>query len=229
MPKFEPCDIACLIPTLMRPKGLERVLGSLWITASEVDCVVSCDPDDTEAQKIASDYGGQVVILGQKRGGCMTAWNEALRAAPEYKAYILGSDDQYYTDGWLEATFRGLEKINYSGLVAFNDGRKDASKFTATAFLVTRDFMIEYMGGVIAIPVYECDFTDLETDRIARKANKWVWAKDALVVHDWHGYKNDPLFDETYRLASEKRWRMKAIYEDREKKGFPITWEPIIK
>jgi hypothetical protein len=225
---LQPSEIACLIPTLFRPAGLTRVLKSLKETAPEVHCVVARDPDDTEAFVIASLFGAQIVTMPEKRMGCHPPWNAALRAAPDYQAYILGADDFYFTPGWLEETLRVLEtELHGSGLVGFNDMRKNALKHCTTHFLVTRDFIIDYQGGVMAFECYQCDYTDLESDRRARRAGKWAWAQNARVPHDWRG-KVD-LDDIAYKLARPKRDAQEAIYKAREAAGFPDDQEPILK
>ena len=158
----------------------------------------------------------------------MKPWNAALRAAPDYQAYILGADDMYFCPGWLEETLRVLEtELHGSGLVGFNDMRKNAYQHCVTHFLATRDFLIQYHGGVLAFEAYACDFTDMESDRRARRAGKWAWAKEAHVPHVWMGKADKD--DISYQLAAAKRPAQKAIYEAREKAGFPDDMERILK
>ena len=224
---LQPSEIACLIPTLMRPAGLRRVLQSLVDTAPEIHCVVARDPDDEEAKNIAKEFKAQLVTMPEKRMGCMKPWNEALRATPDYQAYILGADDMYFTKGWLEETLKVLEEeLHGSGFVGFNDMRKNAYQHCATHFLATRDFIVKYNGGVMAFNCYTCDYTDMESDQRARRAGKWAWAKEAHVPHIWLG-KID-LDDISYALAKPKRPAMRAIYEAREAAGFPDDFPPVL-
>jgi hypothetical protein len=66
--------------------------------------------------------------------------------------YFLGSDDIVFEEGWLSVTLGVLKsQLNGSGLVGVNDG---TGKFErtgwATQYLMTKDFIIEENGGVLA-------------------------------------------------------------------------------
>jgi hypothetical protein len=148
----------------------------------------------------------------------------ALRAFPDADAYVLGSDDAIFQPGWYEATMQALEQIGGSGLVGFNDGRKD-KRALAVHYLMTRDFIIEHHGGVMAVPHYRSWGLDTEACQRAIAAGKYIKCLEAMVVHDWHG----PDGDETYRMGLEYRKNVKQIYERRRMAGFPDDFEPIIK
>jgi hypothetical protein len=78
----------------------------------------------------------------------------------------------------------------------------------------------------MAFEAYACDFTDMESDRRARNVGKWAWAKNAHVPHVWLGKADKD--DISYQLASAKRPAQKAIYDAREKAGFPNDFEAIL-
>jgi hypothetical protein len=223
---FTQSEVACLIPTLLRPFGLTRVLQSLKDTAPDIHCVVARDPDDEQAVHICTEYKTQLVTMPEKRLGCMKPWNKALRAAPDFKAYIVAADDLQFNPNWWQATVKALEKINWSGFVGFNDLRKNAYQTNATAYLMTRDFIVQYHCGVVVWECYACDFTDLESDLRARRAGKWIWAQDAFVPHLWLGKQDKD--DVSYKLAAERRPGQREIYEARLKAGFPDDQERII-
>lgn len=216
-------NIAILLPTLNRPDGLRRVIDSIEATAPEVAIVIAADGDDYEAHKIAVGYGARLVILREKRRGPAYAWNEALRAAPDYDAYVLGSDDCRFKPGWMETALTLLKQINGSGLVGLRSkagGHKDLAAF----YLMTRDFIIRHHGGVAAVPHYTSWFIDAEACGRAQLAGCYIKSKDVLVVHDWGG----PDGDETYRLASERREANKKLYKQRRADGFPDDFPPLI-
>ena len=217
--------IAVLLPTCHRPAGLRRALQTLKDTAPDLHPVVAAEADDSQAPIIAKEFGATFTVCPEPYRGCGAAWNTALRAAMDFDAYFLGSDDIIFMPGWIEAVLRAFEKLGGSGFVGINDCRKNAEKFCATHYLMTRDFIIDYNGGVAAAPCYACDYTDMEADRRARRAGKWIWAKDALVKHDWKG----PYGDETYRRATAVRSGMKSIYLEREKQNFPNNFPPILR
>jgi len=120
-----------------------------------------------------------------------------------------------------------LGKIGGDGLVAFNDGRKNAYKQGATEFLMTRNFIIEYNCGVMCFQCYACDFSDTESDRRARRVDKFIWAKDAHVDHLWEGTKRKPE-DIAYKLAAERREGQQQIFEARKAAGWPDDQERIL-
>jgi GT2 family glycosyltransferase len=216
--------VAALTPTLHRPEGLRRVLQSLKDTAPDVVAVVACDPDDHFAHTIAERYGAIHVTIQEARAGCAHAWNIALLAYPDADAYILGSDDAIFTPGWYEAALAALAKIGGSGLVGFNDRRKD-KKALAVHYMMTRDFIVEHHGGVMAVPHYKSWGLDTEACQRAIAAGKYIKCLEAIVIHDWRG----PSGDDTYRMGLEYRKNVKELYEAREAAGFPDDFEPIIK
>jgi hypothetical protein len=217
--------IAVLIPTIYRPAGLKRTLVTLQATAPECIAVVAAEKDDVEGQKMAERYGAIFTTCPEPLRGGAYAWNQALKAAPDFDAYFLGSDDIEFTPGWLEEVLRVLnDELCGSGFVGINDNRKNAKSFCATHYLMTRDFIIQYNGGVAAAPFYFCDWTDMEADRRARRANKWAWADKAIVRHIWMG----PAGDAAYQRAAARRKDVRPIYEDRERRGYPDDFEPII-
>jgi len=222
--------IAILTPTIYRPAGLHKSLSSLRDTTSHidnVDIVIAAEKDDDEARHIADKYDAIFTVCEEPLQGCAYAWNQAMKAALDYDAYFTGSDDIEYINGWLDEVLRVLAEppLNGSGFVGINDARKDARKFCATHYLMTRDFIIEHNGGVMAAPFYFANWTDMEADRRARKAGKWAWAEKAVVKHLWRG----PYGDTAYTRAYEARAEAKLVYEDRLKRGFPDDFEPIIK
>ena len=221
--------IAVLTPTINRPAGLRRSLKSLKATAPTCTPVVAAEKGDAQARNIAAEFGAIFTVVSEPLAGGAKAWNDALRAAPDFDAYFTGSDDIEYTPGWLEEVLRLLDvDLKGSGLVGINDnrwGRDKVEKMCATHYLMTRDFVIEHMGGVAAQPFYFCDWTDMEATARARRAGKFTWAEKAVVKHLWDGPKGDP----AYIRAAKMRPAVRLIWNDRKERGFPDDFEPIIK
>jgi glycosyltransferase involved in cell wall biosynthesis len=223
--------IAILIPTIYRPDGLRRSLQSLKDTTSHIDnvhAIVAAEDDDVDALTIAHEYRASFTICEKYRNGPAEGWNTALKAAIDYDAYFTGSDDIEFTPGWLDEVLRVLhDELNDSGLVGINDGRWKRAKvmqMCATHYLMTRDFIIDHMGGVAAQPFYHADFTDMEACARARRVGKFAWAENALVRHHWNG----PHGDLGYDRATEQRPRMKPLYEKRKEMNFPNDFEAIL-
>lgn len=215
--------VAALIPTLHRPAGLWRVLGSLEYTAPDVVRVVATDPDDQTAREIALAFHCVIAVCDANRLGCAHAWNTALKAYPDADLYVLGADDAIFTAGWLEAAIRALDSIGGDGLVGFNGQWKDSEM--SFHYMMTRNFIVEHHGGVAAVPHYFTWGVDTEACKRAMLAGKYTKAMDAVVLHDWKG----PHGDDTYRMGAERRGETKKIYYARERQKFPNDFEPIIR
>lgn len=229
--------IAILTPTIYRPAGLRRSLSSLmasldeeWLEANDIQVkiVIAAEKDDVEARAIAAEYKAVIAFCEEYRGGPASGWNTALAASPDCDAYFTGSDDIEYSPGWLEEVLRVLaDELRGSGLVGINDGRWKRDlvlRMCATHYLMTRDFIVKYNGGVAAAPFYHADYTDMEANARARRAGCWAWAEQALVRHHWGG----PQGDLGYKNASAKRPQMKPLYEKRKAAGFPDDFEAIL-
>lgn len=226
--------IAILTPTILRQEGLTRSLKTLRETTKHlnnhiIDIFVAAEKDDLKARIIADKYKAHISYCEEPRQGPAYAWNTALAAAPDYDAYFTGSDDIEYTAGWLDEVLRVLdEELHGSGLVGINDGRwgrEKVERMCATHYLMTRDFIVRYNGGVAAAPFYHADYTDMEANARARRAGCWAWAEKALVRHLWGG----PNGDEGYQNATRKRSQMRPLYEERKRLGFPNNFEPVIR
>ena len=215
--------IAALIPTLHRPEGLIRVLSSLRDTAPDVQIVVAVDDDDETAKHTARLFGAAVAVCKEPRQGCAYAWNTAMQSVANADIYIIGSDDCIFTEGWLEAALRALNKMGGSGLVGFNARWKKTD--VSFHYMMTRDFIIEHHGGVAAIPHYSSWCVDSEACERAMRAGKYVRALDAIVLHEWLG----PDGDETYRIAKARRTPNKDLFFRRQEQGFPDDFDPILR
>ena len=215
--------IAALIPTFYRPQGLTRVLLSLEETAPRVVPVVAVEADDHEGLEIALSFGAQVGICELPKQGCSYAWNTALKAYPSADVYVIGSDDSVFVTGWLEAALVALSSMGGSGLVGFNSHWKNTD--LAFHYMMTRDFMIKYHGGVAAVPHYSAWCVDDEACLRAKSAGKWKKALDSYVEHEWK--KNG--MDEGYILGKQRRNDNKKIFYERKARKFPDDFPPIIK
>jgi len=203
-------NIAILIPTYFRPQGLRKILQSLKDTSPLVHPVVVAEPDDTTAPLICKKFPATFTTCPPRRGAGYS-WNLALATAPNFDAYILGADDCYYLPGWYEAMIKCIDDNGGSGLFGLNDGTG------VQHYLMTRDFIIQHNGGVMAMPYYWGWYMDLESVARARRVGKCFFVIDAKMVHNWHGSATIiPKGDKT-------------LFDQRRKAGFPDDFPPILE
>jgi GT2 family glycosyltransferase len=217
--------VCILLPTLNRPDLLRRALENIRQTAPGVTVVVATDPDDPHSRERAKKYGCIVVICDGNRLGCHHAWNKALAAAPDNMlVFVLGADDSIYLPDWLEYALKTLDEMGDSGVVGFTGINERPNPYRATHYMMTRDFIIDYMGGVFVPPIYRNDYSDWHTCAVAVRAGKFRKSAGARIRHYWGG----PDGDDTYAIASKYRQASYEKFLEQEQLGFPITWEPII-
>lgn len=226
-------SVCVLLPTCHRPDGLRRALTSLRATAPECSCVVAVDPNDWDATAIVAAFGYGLAPTPANYCGCHVAWNCALRAAPpDALAFVLGADDDEFMPGWLDAALAALDTIGGSGVVGLEDDKvpgraaKDRPFFWASHFLMTRDFLVQHNGGVMAFEHYYANCTDKETCMRAMRVKKYVFAADAHITHHWRGAKQDA--DMTYKKSRPHYSASEAEYRRREALGFPDDFPPIL-
>jgi hypothetical protein len=228
--------ICVAIPTFFRPYGLRRVLQSIKDTSAfddvpglEVIASVVYEQDDTEAPAIIKSYVAIPAPCAIPRNGTSYCWNTAMAAAPDADAYFLGSDDLFFMLGcWTEAVKQ--VQAGY-GFVGFNDNdirelrvNKETCKVMRNPdyvchYLMTREFIIKYHGGVMCIPHYDGWWLDVEACDRAKRAGQFIHALDANIKHDWKGAAG-------HGGHYEKN---KKIYQERKAAGFPDDFTPVIQ
>ena len=114
--------------------------------------------------------------------GPSRAWNDAL-ALSNGDPVVLAGDDLEWQPGWLDAALQALQGFPDGwGLVGFNDGHWDGGELS-THYLMSRRFVVEVLGGVVAWECYTHSFNDVEMCERAQAAGRYVWAEDAKVYH----------------------------------------------
>ena len=218
--------VSIITPSRRRPAQLRKCIERLIETVQghDVEIIVVSDGDKETALAMA-DVEGIILIVDEERTGAAACWNQATRIATG-DAFVLGADDLYWGDGWLDAALRALDRLGGSGMIGFNDGRVPEHAF-ATHHLMTRDYIIDHMGGCFVIPVYKHQYIDLEATARARACSKYLWAGDCNVEHLHYAHHKAP-FDETYRLGAESMSVDGELYKARMAAGWPDDFEPIL-
>jgi hypothetical protein len=221
--------ISLITPTRFRIPQLLRYLKSFEETtrgfATESIIIADGDFETIDTAKAT----GSTILYRPIRQGAINCWNDGLRIA-QGDVLIFGANDLIFHAGWLEEALNVLSTLtNKSGMVGFNDlsdwGKKNK---LATHFLITRQCIIDVMGGCLAIPAYEHYFTDPEMNLRAQRAGCWAMADKAIVEHLSH-YNGKAPDDECYAAARDSFARDQALYNKRKAAGFPNDFAAVIK
>ena len=218
--------VSVITPSTRRPAQLRACMERLIETTQGHDVEIICVIDACLNSLIALDGLDIIVLDNPKHQGAAACWNQGSEVATG-DAFVLGSDDVVYHPGWLDAALAALESIGGSGMVGLNDTHVPEHAF-ATHYLMTRDFIMEHMGGCFVIPSYGHQYIDIEATARGRRARQYIWAKDAIVEHRHPAHKNAPR-DEVYALGASFMAADQATYGIRLAAGFPDDFGPILK
>ena len=212
-----------LLATTGRPEMALRCVEGIRETAV-VEIVASVDADPKTARLLAPLVDTLCVCPDYR--GCSRAWNDALREATG-ENLVLAGDDLIWDEGWLENALAHLSELPDGwGVVGFNDGHTNGEDYS-THYLVSRRFITEVLGGVIAWECYRHSFNDVEMTERAKAAGRYVWAEDAHVHHD-HWLFGDRPQDATDQKNLGGHPQSERIFKQRQAAGFPNDYEAAI-
>jgi GT2 family glycosyltransferase len=187
----------------------------------EIVCAVDADPQSRDELAPLVDR----MLYSEEYRGCSRAWNDCL-AASKGDPVVFAADDLEWHPGWLEASLAVLEEFPDGwGLVGFNDGHWDAE--LSTHYLMSRRFIIEVLGGVVAWDFYRHSFNDLEVNERAKLAGRYAWCQDAHVRHV-HWLFGDRPQDATDTRTLGEHTDSQHIFLGRQAAGYPSDYEPVI-
>ena len=200
----------------------ERCVRNLRETADvEIICAVDADPESATRLAPLVD----TLIVSREYRGCSNAWNDCLRESTG-DPVVFAADDLVWEEGWLEAALARLEEFEDGwGLVGFNDGHWGAE--LSTHYLMSRRFIVEVLGGVVAWDFYRHSFNDLEVNERAKRAGRYAWCEEARVYHS-HWLFGDRPQDATDTRTLSDHGEAQRIYTERASAGFPIDYPPVI-
>lgn len=215
--------VSVLLATMGRPEKAQACVQSIKDTAADVEIVVAVDGPEADIRALTGM--GCVVDHATEPRGSSRAWNDAL-AISTGDPVVLAADDLEFQHGWLDAALGTLQEFPDGwGLVGFNDGhwRDELS----THYLMSRRFIVECLGGVIAWDVYRHSFNDREANERARRAGRYAWCENAHVFHrHW-------IFGERPQDATDTRLlglhgESQRMFDERQAAGFPNDFEAVI-
>jgi GT2 family glycosyltransferase len=220
--------ISVLLATAGRPEMAEAFAHSLrdTTTGHDVELVAAVDGDHETVDRLnAVDGVSLIVDYHPAHRGCSNAWNAAL-ALSSGDEVVLAADDLTFEPGWLDAALATLAEFpNGWGFVGFNDGHWGAE--LSTHYLMSRRFVIEVLGGVIAWPCYSHSFNDVEASERAKRAGRYAWCADAHVHHN-HWLWGERPQDDTDTRSLPGHGHSMQTYEQRAAAGFPDEFEAVI-
>ena len=217
-----------MLPTAYRPRELARCLQSLMNTIGQHVAVIMASPIEDDPASIQALTGIASVTRSRSeyQRGAVYGWNFCLKAVQDAAIYVLAADDLVFYPNWLERALNELDRMG-GGLVGFNDLSSDGNVYAAH-WLASREFLIEWLGGVMYPPLYQSWWCDREVTDIAKKAGRYRWAKEAGVEHFNYTFGKSKI-DPTYAEAQKNYEADRELYQERKRLGFPKTWEPILR
>lgn len=217
--------VSVLFPTTGRPDMAEECLRGLRATTKghQVEIVAAVDADPETCRRIEPLV--DVMSVEDDYRGCSRAWNDALALATG-DTIVFAADDLVWGEGWLDEALDTLAEFPGGwGLVGFNDGHWDAS--LSTHYLMSRRFVVEVLGGVVAWDFYRHSFNDLEVNERAKAAGRYAWCETAHVTHEHWTFGDRPQ-DSTDTRTLGDHAAAEATYHARRAAGFPIDYSPVI-
>jgi glycosyltransferase involved in cell wall biosynthesis len=227
--------VSVLIPTAGRPELLGNMLSSLDETTfsltREIETVFVIDGDE-DSENVACGffwYSGKIIDVSEKKRGALWAWNRALQLSSG-DIIVPAGDDHIFHEGWLDYALESHEKqLNGYGVVGMNDLAYDGNTQLATMFLFDRKYCKEVMGGIFAPPMYHYYCIDSEWNAKAKMLGHFYWDERSIQehIHSAHGKRE---IDELDREKMDAGWMEidNQTFADRQARGFPIEWEPLI-
>jgi hypothetical protein len=193
-----------------------------------VEYILVLDLDD-EASALAVEplaHVPGVQVLAGPAGTAISKWNIGLAHA-RGNWIVLGADDLYFRDGWIDAMVSVGSP--FVGLRDVLPGDPDQAPTWpwVSHYAMTREFIVRHHGGVLAIPHYHSWYTDVETCERAVRAG--LFALTAVPVtehrHVSHGKAPD---DDTYRRGRQWHEMDRDVFIRRQRAGFPDDFEAVI-
>jgi glycosyltransferase involved in cell wall biosynthesis len=213
--------VSVLLATMGRPEKAQACVQSIKNTAPDVEIVVALDGPGAVA---LADMGCVVDHATEPRG-CSKAWNDAL-AISTGDPVVLAADDLEFRHGWLDAALKTLAEFPDGwGFVGFNDGHWGAE--LSTHYLMSRRFIVEHLGGVIAWDCYRHSFNDREANERAKRAGRYAWCEDARVYHRHWIFGERPQDSTDTRLLG-LHGESQRIFDERLAAGFPDVQEAVV-
>lgn len=209
--------VSVLLPTTGRPDRAHACVTQLRASTShQLEIIVAVDADPETARRL--DPLVDMLLYSHDYRGCSRAWNDCL-AACTGDPVVFAADDLDWQPDWLDAALERLSQFPDGwGLVGFNDGHWGQE--LSTHYLMSRRFIREVLGGVVAWDFYPHSFNDAEVNARARIAGRYAWCETAHVTHR-HWLFGDRPQDATDTRKLSEHAAAERTFRQRETAGFP--------
>jgi GT2 family glycosyltransferase len=217
--------VSALLATTGRPSMAERCVKDLRATTKghDVEIIAAVDNDPETVRRLIPL--ADAISYGPEYRGCSRAWNDAL-AWSNGDPVVLVADDLRFEHGWLDAALECLAEFPDGwGLVGFNDGHFGPE--LSTHYLMSRRFIVEVLGGVVAWSEYRHSFNDVEANERAKMAGRYRWCENARVGHE-HWLFGGRDMDETDQRELGHHPVSQERFYHRQRAGFPNDYKPVI-
>lgn len=222
--------VSVIIPQRGRFEKLKVCLESLKRTAPEAEVILVTDIDESDALDEAGVIpdGVKRFCLGLTPRGAIEKWNHGASLASG-DVLMVAANDVVFEENWMPYALDALDSLpDACGVVSVNDGHT-TPEVSSPHFLMSRDFAVKYNGGVLMPPCYEMMFPDVEVRHRAQSLGRYATAKMSRVIHD-HPLTGSAEIDSIHREGYLKSFdRDRALFLERQKQDFPLTWDAILK
>lgn len=222
--------VSVIIPQKGRLDKLKVALDSLVATAPEVECIVLVDSGDSESGDFLSSVypmSKNIIWYFVSNKRPIDKWNHGMMLATG-DVMVVAANDVEFGDKWLGYALDALDSVpDGNAMVAFND-TITTPEVSSPHFLMSREYIIKYNGGVLMPPVYKKQFPDVENRLRAQSLGRYVCAKASIVKH-LHPLTNTAPWDEIYREGLDTFDEDQKLCAERQKQEFPIVWQPMLK
>jgi GT2 family glycosyltransferase len=216
--------VSVIIPSTGRPEKLVECIRQLLTVSPDVEVICVIEHDQESLKQMKESGLNVKVLYHEELSGPVNCWNAgAVNSSGD--AFVLGADDMWFHEGWLEEALIALETIGGSGLVGFNALKENRKDFD-DCYLVTKDFCKEEFGGVFIVPWYRHFGLDVEACRHAALHGKYVYAEKAIVEHK-HWSFGKSKYDDTYAIDDLYHDIDYSIMMWRSKRDWPVDYAPI--
>lgn len=221
--------VSVIIPQWGRIEKFRKALDTLLATAPQVEVIVVIDEDDLESKAIAyENKDGRVCFLESAEKNPLVKWNYGASKATG-DVIVAAANDVEFQDKWLEYALDALGSVpDENAMVAFND-TVTMIEVSSPHFLMTREYITKYNGGVLMPPVYAFQFADVENRLRAQSIGRYVCAKASIVKH-LHPMTNTAPHDEIHAQGAYKYFEQdQKLFLARKADNFPIAWQPVVQ